>query len=598
MRKGKEVLGKSVVSYDTGEKFERVLDLIFDQDSNQVVGFLVRESGFLKSARVLLIEKVRAIGPDAIIVDSADCIDKASDIPLVASILRRNNILRGTRILTMDGRDLGTMVDLYFDEQQGTVEGYEVSGGLFADAYSGRSFVPAPAALKIGEDVAFVPVQTAELMEEQVGGIKGAVISAGDKVQETAQATGDKIQDITAATGDKLQELGSAAADQAQIASAKAQEAAAIASVKLQDAAATAGDKLQEFGNVAADKAQEASIRAQNAAAEASVQIQDAASTASLRIQDAAASTSDKLQELGDAASIRAQNAAAVTSDKVGELSRSATAAVTNRVISPEDQKAFVIGKTAQNVVRSAEGIKIVAAGEKINPEIATLAQSAGVLDALYRAVGGSLTDHVGEQLSSVVASVGVDSAVGRRVQTFIRADSGMIIAAPGQIVTQTVIDRAKANRKELLLIEAVGLSNSTAIRGQTQQFADSASDRLRASSQSLRANTQVAGDQLQSGAQNIWQQVKATAEDLQQLSTQAITEKRIKGALGRPVTRVILDRNDGVILNVGDLITHQAVEYARQSDVLDALLSSVYVETPKLSLQDLRAPGPGKAAL
>ena len=569
MRKGKEILGKCIVSYDTGERIERVLDLIFDQDSNQVVGFLVREPGFLKSARVLLIEKVRAIGPDAIIVDSVDSIDKATDIPLVARILRRNNILRGTRILTMDGRDLGTMVDLYFDEQQGTVEGYEVSGGLFADAYSGRSFVPAPAALRIGEDVAFVPVQTALLMEEQVGGIKGAVISAGDKVQETAQATGDKIQ-----------ELGSAAADQAQIAGAKAQDAAAVAGQRIQEAASSASVKIQDT------------------AAVANAKLQEIGDEASIRALNASAVTNSKLRELGDEASIRAQNAAAAASDKAGELSRSATAAVTNKVISPQEQKAFVTGKTAQNTVRTLDGIKIVATGENIDLETAELAESAGVLDALYRAAGGSLTDHVGGRLSSAVASVGVDSALGRRVQSFIRGDSGMIIAAPGQIVTQTVIDRAKASHKEQLLLESVGLSSSTAIRGQTQQFADSASERLRAGTQSLRANTQDAGDQLQSGAQSIWQQVKSTAEDLQQLSTQAITEKRIKGALGRPVTRVILDRDDSVILNVGDLITHQAVECARQSDVLDALLSSVYVETPKLSLQDLRAPGTGKAAL
>ena len=49
------------------------------------------------------------------------------------------------------------MVDLYFDETSGAIESYEVSGGIFADAYSGRSFVPAVQTLKIGEDYAFVP---------------------------------------------------------------------------------------------------------------------------------------------------------------------------------------------------------------------------------------------------------------------------------------------------------------------------------------------------------------------------------------------------------------------------------------------------------
>ncbi len=46
-------------------------------------------------------------------------------------------MLRGTRILITEGLNLG-----------GLVEGYEVSGGMFADAYSGRSFIPAPETLK------------------------------------------------------------------------------------------------------------------------------------------------------------------------------------------------------------------------------------------------------------------------------------------------------------------------------------------------------------------------------------------------------------------------------------------------------------------
>jgi sporulation protein YlmC with PRC-barrel domain len=102
--------------------------------------------------------------------------------------------MKGTKIMSTDGRDLGTMIDLYFDELTGEIEGYEVSGGMFADAYSGRSFVPAPETLKIGKDVAFVPSETADMMQEHVGGIKASMQTAGEKMRETADATGDRLQ--------------------------------------------------------------------------------------------------------------------------------------------------------------------------------------------------------------------------------------------------------------------------------------------------------------------------------------------------------------------------------------------------------------------
>jgi hypothetical protein len=120
-----------------------------------------------------------------------------------------------------------------------------------------------------------------------------------------------------------------------------------------------------------------------------------------------------------------------------------------------------------------------------------------------------------------------------------------------------------------------------------------------------LRVTAYKAEDQLQEGAQklkleanHLWRQFRTRVADFQDRSSQAIEQKRIMGALGRPVNRVILDQQDQVILNVGELITHQSVEVSRQSGVLEVLLGSVYTETPKLSREDIEAPHPGRASL
>ncbi|MGF1519424.1 MAG: hypothetical protein ACFCVB_16710 [Nodosilinea sp.] len=64
-------------------------------------------------------------------------------------------------------------------------------------------------------------------------------------------------------------------------------------------------------------------------------------------------------------------------------------------------------------------------------------------------------------------------------------------------------------------------------------------------------------------------------------------------------MTRVILDEQDQVMLNVGDLITHKAIDRARKADSLEILLGSVYTKAPELMTRsDLRAPARGEAAL
>jgi len=306
------------------------------------------------------------------------------------------------------------MVDLYFDDQTGAVEGYEASGGLFGDAATGRSFVPAPQTLKIGQDVAFVPPETADMMEEQVGGIQGALQEAGDKVQEATQKTTEKLQ-----------------------------EKAEVAGQKLQEASQKASEKIDE-------------------------------------------------------------------------------------------------GTTA-----------------------------------------------VGEKASGAIAVATVDQAKGRRARRAVRTNQGLIIVPEGQIVTDVVIERVRSHDKEQELLDAVGVAHGEAARA-------SASGAMSAASAQLGVTAQRA----KQGVSDLLNRAKEKMGEVQERTAKESQESAIKRALGRPVTRVILDRQDNVILNVGELITNQAVERSRQEGVLDILLDSVYDKKPELSTEDLRAPESGEASL
>ena len=459
MRKGSDLIGKPVVSFDTGEQFEKIQDLIFDQNNNQLLGFVVDEGGWFSGARVLPLNRVQALGPDAVIVPDKKAVIPADNEPAFRSILERNNILKGTKIVTTDGKDLGSLVDLYFDEQTGVVEGYEASGGIFADAVSGRSFVPAPHALKIGEDVAFVPPETAQLMEEQVGGLRGAAQSATESVSS---------------------------------------------------AAATAASSV--------------------------------------------------------------------------------AATATNTAVSTEQQREWVIGRTAERDVTTRDGTLLVAAGQQVTPLAAEEAERQGALPDLYRATGGSLT----AGLQSAAVSRAVEQAEGRRVMKAVRTDQGLIIAAPGQIVTEQVINRARTYHKEEELMDAVGMSTTDAAREATAGAGASVSAAAATAGESLREGTQS----VKEGAANLWDRLKTKVSETQETAAQEAEEARIKRAVGRPTNRVILDRQDNVILNVGELITHQAVERARAAGVLDMLLTSVYERDPDLAPDELRAPEPGDASL
>ncbi len=533
MRKGSDVIDKVVVTYDTGKKIERILDLIFDQERNQLLGFLVEEKGLFRDAKVIPLKEVQAIGLDAIVVHSKESVAEAHHIPAIAEILQHNNVLKKTKILTTAGLNLGELVDLFFDEQSGLVEGYEVSGGVFADAYSGRLFVPAPETLKIGYDVAFVPPETAQMMAEQVGGIHGAI-----------QATGDRWQ------------------DSAEIANSRLRAAAQNMNEQLHSSVETVNRSLQEASQYAGEQLQAATD---------------------------------------------------VTSSKLQGFNRDAVASLTNNLVEPTEQKVYVIGKHVEQDVLTPDGSVLLVQGQEVTLDDAEAAERMGILSELYRTTAGSLTANISRNFQTAMEStsdriqaatqsnpanlhhsvdeltahVGIEQARGRRVLQTVRTDDGLIIAASGQIVFEPVLDRARTYGKEAQLLNAVGLTLATAVRS-------TASNTWLETKVQLQDQASVAQENLNT----FWQSLQEQVEKLRGHSLQAIRKQLIEQALGRPVTRVILDTKDNVILNVGELITHRAIQQATENGVLNILLNSVYFKKPEISLQELRAPEHGTAAL
>jgi uncharacterized protein YrrD len=533
MRKGSDVIDKVVVTYDAGKKIERIRDLIFDQKRNQILGFLVEEKGLFRDAKVIPLQEVQAIGLNAIVVNSKESVVDADRVPAIKKILHENIVLIGTRILTTEGLDLGGLVDLFFDEHSGLVEGYEVSGGMFADAYSGRSFVPAPETLKIGYDVAFVPPETAQMMAEQVGGIRGAVHATEDRFQDSADSANRGLQ--------------------------------------------TAAQSVNE-------------------------QLQSSVENVNRRLEEASQNVSEQLQSATDA-----------SSSKLHDFNRDATASLTNNLVDPVEQKLYVIGKQVERDVLTPDGNVLLLQGQEVTPADAEASDRLGILDELYRATGGSLTANISRNLQAatestsnrignathssvanlrhsvdgLAAHVAIQQAKGRRVLQTVRADDGLIIAASGQIVNDSVLDRAQTYGKEAELLNAAGLDLATAVRS-------SASETWLETKVQLRDRASI----VQENLNTFWQALKKQSQKLQGRSTRAMKQQRIEQALGRPVTRVILDPEDNVILNVGELITHRAVRQAEESGVLNILLSSVYTKEPEISDKELRASEHGMAAL
>ncbi|MGY2895639.1 PRC-barrel domain-containing protein [Deinococcus sp. UYEF24] len=537
MHRGKEVLNKKIVAMNGDVHDDHVRDLIFDPQGQRLLALLVDEGGWFHAAKVISYDRVKSIGEDAVMVDSLDAVVSARDLPGMSEILSNDHKLIGTPLMTTEGEDLGKLADLYFDESTGQVTGYDMSGGVFADMGSGRSFVPAAVDLMLGKDVALVPPEVARQMEEQEpGGLKKVVGTVSDSVKSAAGTVGEKVKETAGNVADATKEQ---------------QKTFVVGKTAVRDVATPDGRILVKSGEV--------------------VTAEQASEAEQLGLLGAltAVAGGGALQELYGNAKDSVQ----------GRYENLATA-------SREKQQAFVVGKIAGNDVTAPDGFAVIKKGEMITEWHATSADTHGALGSLVAsATGGTLQQGIATTQARFQPDITIEDTLGRRVQRDVRGNAGALVAPTGQIVTSAVIERARLLGKETELIAAVDLSVPVSQRlGQTGNQVK----------EQLSSGLQTA----QETSSNLLDQARNWLGKTQGQATDAAEERRIQEAVGRPVNRVVLDKQDNIILNIGEIITHKAVEQARTGDVLRILLGSVSTETPVIDPMDSRPDEHGQAAL
>ncbi|THF68612.1 photosystem reaction center subunit H [Deinococcus sp. Arct2-2] len=544
MIKGKEILGRNIVAISTGERVESVRDVVFDHQGNQVLGLLVDEGGWFHAAKVVPFEKIRSFGEDAIMIGSVDDITGTREDGRLSEAMSSDVSLIGMTLLTTDGQNLGKIADVYFDESTGYVEGYEATGGLFSDLSSGRTFIPTPESVQIGTDAAIVPVSVAAAMQEsEAGGLQGALHSAGQSIsgayQNAAEGVKGAYENMAEATKERQKEysVGKTAG----------------------------GDITLEDGTVIVHKG-DTITEEQVTAAESAGKLGALATAA----------TGGVLAGAYDSAKERVQGGM--------EDMKTATA---------ERQLTYVVGKTAGSDVTTDTGEVIVHKGVTITPFQAERAQQTGKLGALTAAAtGGSISDSVQDiRERREMDPNSLEATVGRRVKTDVRAPSGSLVAAQGQIVTPALADRARHLNAEAALIAATTGAKATSGEASTGAGAGAA----------------LAGGvaSVSEGASNLIDKAKSWFGEKREQTEEALEnrqheaqEQKIRDALGRPVNRVILAPDDSIILNIGEIVTHKAVESARSGDVLDILLDSISKETVTIDPLSVRPHETGTAAL
>lgn len=290
-------------------------------------------------------------------------------------------------------------------------------------------------------------------------------------------------------------------------------------------------------------------------------------------VQGALETAKDKVGGAVDSA----KDKAGETAGNIGEAAR-------------DKQIEFLEGKTVSRSVTDNSGNVIVSEGQVITRSLAERADRQGKLGALVAAAGGSMISGAAGR----VQQTGENAAVGKRAGKDVEADDGSIIVATGQRVRQEQVEFARSKGKLPDLLAAVGL-------GQAQQAGGAAGDTLGQAGDKAGQVAGEAGDKAGDLWDNFTRKISEVTDSAGKRVDEEKTKKRltdIQDAVGRPVSKVILDKQDNLVLNLGDIITHEAVQRAYDGGMLDSLLDNVYKGDVEFSKEEMRSQTEGEATI
>jgi sporulation protein YlmC with PRC-barrel domain len=166
MIRATELDGRAVVDMDAAEKVGKIEKVIIDPDARRVAGFTVSHGSSLISpgTKVTLpASSVHAIGPDAVTVHGSVVVN---DLAHLADLPRVSDVV-GRKVVSRDGRLLGTVEDVLINDDDGRIVGYalneqggmgKLEGLIAGDKHAHpSSYLRADADLRAGKDLIVAP---------------------------------------------------------------------------------------------------------------------------------------------------------------------------------------------------------------------------------------------------------------------------------------------------------------------------------------------------------------------------------------------------------------------------------------------------------
>jgi uncharacterized protein YrrD len=247
-----ELLNRLIMDRTSTEDLGRIEDLLMVPTAHRVIGF-VYKSGFLTNQKKLLgLEQLSTIGPDAVMIDGKSVPETA-----IVEESKHSETLIGHEVWTEGGTRIGKISDYLFDAKSGAINQYLFVASGLASLTDGTYTLDTSGIVTIGKKRLIVSESVAEQsalhsdglrqkLTTAVGQAKEAFGHARESVKDKAQNLSEQAKVLLEQAKDKAQVLGEQAKDKAQNFTEQAKDKAQALSVQALEGAHDALENVQQ----------------------------------------------------------------------------------------------------------------------------------------------------------------------------------------------------------------------------------------------------------------------------------------------------------------------------------------------------------------
>ncbi|HEY2667954.1 MAG TPA: PRC-barrel domain-containing protein [Actinomycetota bacterium] len=181
-----ELEGRPIVTF-AGESPAEVKDVIFDSLNGTLLGLTLRGHGLFSGPRkeILPWSRIHSIGRDAVMIHDEGAFQGESALP-AGGVPDNRNVL-GNQVLTDDGTDVGSVVDVIIEAgAHAAIVGYEVKASEALATRGAHVFIPLPDTIAVSGEHLVVPAGALEFVGNDLSGFGAAVEAFREKLRQGA----------------------------------------------------------------------------------------------------------------------------------------------------------------------------------------------------------------------------------------------------------------------------------------------------------------------------------------------------------------------------------------------------------------------------